>query len=677
MPQKRSQANPFEDLTWGDVEEWAGSSIVSRGRSYQRGHRVQELARTPKGGLVAWVLGTHRYATEVESKDKQLTSSCTCPYWTTCKHAVAVVLEYLECLKQKKEVPTAAERDRRLKLLREQAEERESWEAEREEWDEDDYDEDEYGEDEEDAAPVRATARHVIKPRTDALTTFLKQQSKEQLIALLQEQARRSPTVRQDLQDKSNLSSGSVKKLVKSVREQINELGDEPGWNGDGEDDWGGGGAGGDYSRIRKHLEALLAAGHADEVVDLGEELLETGTRRVETTDDEGETGEGIASCLDIVFRALPQSSLSPVEQMLWVIEAKLEDEYDLCRGAEAFWTQQHAAADWNIVADKLASRLQQSKTTKNGDSFSRNYRRDNLSNWLIRALKHAGRQREVIPLCEREAEETGSYVRLVNSLREAKRWADAEQWIHKGIAATQKQLPGIATQLRTALRELRERQKNWPWVAAFYAEEFFQHPGAHTFLELQKVATKAGAWPAVRAAIMNYLETGELSQTPKRTKKGQTIPPWPLPETGLPAPPERQRSPAPMTDALIDIAIAEKKPDEVIRWYDQRKPRPVSGWGWGYGGSDETRIAEAVVDAYPDRAIAIWKKIAEGQIAVTQVRAYETAAGYLRKVQRVLKKLKREQEWNEYLAALRQANKRKPRCVEILDGLGGRRIID
>jgi uncharacterized Zn finger protein len=72
-----------------------------------------------------------------------------------------------------------------------------------------------------------------------------------------------------------------------------------------------------------------------------------------------------------------------------------------------------------------------------------------------------------------------------------------------------------------------------------------------------------------------------------------------------------------------------------------------------------------------------MWKKIAEGQIAVTQVKAYETAASYLRKIQRVLKKLHKEQEWTTYLAELRQANARKPRLVEILDGLAGRRIIE
>ena len=85
---------------------------------------------------------------------------------------------------------------------------------------------------------------------------------------------------------------------------------------------------------MRDRLEALLAQGHADAVVDVGEELLEAGTRQVEMSHDEGETGEEIASCLDIVFRALSHSSRSPAEQMRWAVEADLSDDYELCRGA-------------------------------------------------------------------------------------------------------------------------------------------------------------------------------------------------------------------------------------------------------------------------------------------------------------------------------------------------------
>src|SRR2546426_9751421 len=113
MAQKRAKTDPFEDLTWDDLEEWAGAAIVSRGRSYQRGHRVQNLARS-ETGLVAWVLGTHRYATVVEVEDGELTSFCTCPYWDTCKHAVAVVLGYLEGLEHKKKDAPGTRRGRRV-----------------------------------------------------------------------------------------------------------------------------------------------------------------------------------------------------------------------------------------------------------------------------------------------------------------------------------------------------------------------------------------------------------------------------------------------------------------------------------------------------------------------------------------------------------------------------------
>lgn len=129
-----------------------------------------------------------------------------------------------------------------------------------------------------------------------------------------------------------------------------------------------------------------------------------------------------------------------------------------------------------------------------------------------------------------------------------------------------------------------------------------------------------------------------------------------------------------PMTDTLIDIAIAEKRPDEVLRWYDQRKPRSRS---WDSGWFAEDRIAEAVMGTYPDRAVAIWKTLAEAQIALTKPKAYEDAAGYLRKIHRLLKQRGKEEDWPRYLAALRRANERKRRLVQILDTLAGRRIME
>ena len=115
MAEKRKMKDPFADLGWADLNRWAGGKIVGRGRGYQRDGAVEALARTSGGGLIAWVDGTRRYATLVErDAGGGLLSTCTCPFEGACKHAVAVVLEYLECLEQGNPVPRARANDERF-----------------------------------------------------------------------------------------------------------------------------------------------------------------------------------------------------------------------------------------------------------------------------------------------------------------------------------------------------------------------------------------------------------------------------------------------------------------------------------------------------------------------------------------------------------------------------------
>jgi uncharacterized Zn finger protein len=172
----------------------------------------------------------------------------------------------------------------------------------------------------------------------------------------------------------------------------------------------------------------------------------------------------------------------------------------------------------------------------------------------------------------------------------------------------------------------------------------------------------------------MHYLETGKLPRSSRRAANNRAIPAWPLPESGLTDDADRRYLRFPIVDTLIPIAVAEKRPDEILRWYDQRKPE-VSGWGW-YGVHDD-QIAEAIVQTYPERALGIWKKLAEASIAETQTRAYEQACAYLRKLRDLLQQLGRTREWQSYVANLRQVNARKRRLLELLDDLEGRRIID
>ncbi len=175
-----------------------------------------------------------------------------------------------------------------------------------------------------------------------------------------------------------------------------------------------------DYSEIRSELEKRLKAGHADEVVALGEELLSTGTRLVEESHDATEIHMGVTDCMPVVVQALDQSSMAPASRLAWAMDAVLKDKYALCEAFAQYLHRQHPKAAWDALAEHLLTPLKSSKPAKGADPFRCNFARDRLSDWTIHALERAGRSREIIPLCEAEAKATGRYDRLVARLMAA-----------------------------------------------------------------------------------------------------------------------------------------------------------------------------------------------------------------------------------------------------------------
>jgi uncharacterized Zn finger protein len=256
----------------------------------------------------------------------------------------------------------------------------------------------------------------------------------------------------------------------------------------------------------------------------------------------------------------------------------------------------------------------------------------------------------------------TGRYDRLVQRLMAARRYEDAEKWIKEGLRAIGEKWPGLGAGLRDKLREIRALEQNWPVVAALRVEEFVRHPSLQAFTDCRKASVKAKAWPQVRESLLRYLETGELPWK----QKG-----WPLPESGLEQPEADQHNRFPLISDLIDIAILEKKPDQVLKWYDQR-PQGRFGCPW----LDEDAIADAVQVQAPERAVAIWKNKAERLIAQVQPKAYQEAVKFLRKAGAVMAKQNQQAQWDQYLGSLRETHARKRRLLEVLDGLDEKPIM-
>ncbi len=533
-------------------------------------------------------------------------------------------------------------------------------------------------------APGKSGMRLTRADWDQKIRAHVEQKSREDLAGLVWALIERFPEIRQEYQERITLAEGDVDQLVVAARRELRSVTAEFGWR----NHWKREGHTPNYDRLKHRLERLAELGHGDHVVELGRELISRGMEQVGQSNDEGETATAIADCMSVLFDALAKSSLAAPDKILYAIDACLLDEYDIVGDAAgrtlgAKWD----AADWSEVADRLQQRLKKAPSGKGRDSFMRDYQRERLSQYVLVALERAGRGNELLAVYEAEARETDSFQRLVDYLIAQKKYPDAERWACEGIAKTLPIYPGIAAGLAKSLCELARRKKQWDIVAAHAACDFFNRPSSDLFQELETAAKRAKCLVPVRAAALRFLESGvaAISVVVDDTSRNQlTIDPaWPLPLPTYLAPLMSERppnkSPRPRYDVLLDMAIKNKRPDEVLRWYEAETAstkQTLRGPHFLGDYFDSDRVAKAIAAAYPQRALEIYRLKLDAHLRQASKPAYEACAACLRKMRPIYKSLDQEDHWSELVADIRHNYRNRPRFMEILDRLEGRKIV-
>ena len=137
---------------------------------------------------------------------------------------------------------------------------------------------------------------------------------------------------------------------------------------------------------------------------------------------------------------------------------------------------------------------------------------------------------------------------------------------------------------------------------------------------------------------------------------------------------------------ALIDIHLAAGDVGEALAELAKREgnsarggassgPRPSSGWGspgWESAeGGPEARLAAAAETSQPKAAAAIYRTLAERQIAGRQRSAYREAAAFLARVKAILEATDRSAAWQIEISELRARHKTLRALREELDAVG------
>jgi uncharacterized Zn finger protein len=594
-----------------------------------------------------------------------------------------VVAEYLKLLGEDAEIPAADPDDERWSMLSGEDDEADDDDFEADDVETDSDEGDNYEEKHKPrrmhSSGVGSRARQVTD---DKIRKHIDAKSREELAALVWSLTERFPELREEFRDRIALGEGDVERLVTQTRQELKRVASESGWR----NNWTGEGHTPDYSRLKHRLERLLELGHPDAVVRLGPEIMTLGMEQIGQSNDEGETAEALGECISVIFQAVAASSLPPARKLLFVIDAHLRDDYGVMDNVQDVVLEMPVEqAAWSEVADLLAQRLK--TPVKEGDPFHRRYQRDRISHWLIDALKKARRESEILAVCEREARATDSYERLVKLLVDEKRYDESEHWAVEGIEKTASKLPGIAANLGKLMGEAARLRGQLEIVAAHAAWEFFERPGREKFNELMTAAAKANCQDSVRGFARGFLEIGVspfFSVPHKGIRELEVRKDWPLPVPAYLLPLFRHAAAShtsdhPYYEVLIDMAIADQRHDEVLRWYDalragQKQQRGISSW---MGGSDYAdRVAAAVADSHPDRSLEIYRQRVDDNLQRAHVSAYEAVAVYLRKMHPILQSLHREAEWTKKIAEIRLRYRNRPRFMETLDKLDSRPIL-
>ena len=506
----------------------------------------------------------------------------------------------------------------------------------------------------------------------DSLHKHLACLPKQKLFELLAEISEKYPSVNEYLYEKYGIAMSEVEVLINSIRTEIARKIKNPELDYDSEYYFL------DCSGMKKDLEALLELGYADTLLEIGQELFSSGSEFADGYDDEyGSGATSIASCMQVVFEALPRSSLSPFDRMLYAVDLKIKDEFELCMGFSEFWEKQLLSTEvWKKLAEQLKARLPGYSYPEPADC-GYFYSTDKaelkrLMDLTVNAFDRAGLQEEVIALCEEEAEKRNDYVRLINYLLSKGERERAVEWIRKGTNRTRNSIPGITTDLRMILCQVLEKERNWLQAASLRAEDFFREPDISTYMVLKSTAGFAGVWDDVQKTAMHYLMTGEMPYNELEytgDKWNRPVIPGVLPPSGAYDNPRRKSIKFPHAPVLLEVAIAEKEPDNVLRWYNWLLKSEKGKWAKAFY---EIKVANAVFETYPEMAVEAWKKEAEALIAETKAKYYDYAAVYLKKIRDVMQKQGKAQEWAGYIEELRKANRRKRRLMQILDDVLG-----
>ena len=212
-------------------------------------------------------------------------------------------------------------------------------------------------------------------------------------------------------------------------------------------------------------------------------------------------------------------------------------------------------------------------------------------------------------------------FIQVTEAMVELDRDADALTWALRGIAETD---GSQVAQLHDLAAGVYQRRDALSEIVALRWEQHRRMASATTYSLLRQAAEATGKWDSERAGARAVLEVQDLG-------------------------------------GLVDALLADGEPE--------------AAWGvtevnpdWDPGEQRWKRLAKTREMSHPAQAMAVYLRLADGELAHTGRPYYQRAASLLGKARLAADVAGQQRAFADHLVALREQFRRRPALIEILD---------
>lgn len=489
---------------------------------------------------------------------------------------------------------------------------------------------------EEGGAPESETGRRTAKPTVtmDDVRALLEQEDKGALVDMVMAQITEDDDLRERLllraarRTTKGLDAGAFSQALSDAIEH----GEFVEWDGVH-----------DYARrvnkVVDSVQELLDEGFAREVIELAEHglrLIEQALGQVD--DSDGEVGSIAARLQETHLAACQKAKPDPEDLARRLFEWELRSDWEVFSGAAASYRDvlgEKGLAAYRQLAEERWSKIP--ALGPNDEKKSWEHDRYAITHVMETLAGLSGDIEEQVRIKTRDLSSAYQFLRIAEIYRGARNRDKALEWAERGVKAFP---TGTDSRLREFLADEYHRQKRHDEAMALIWAEFSEGPDLEHYKLLKAHADRIGQWPAWREKALDAIR-----KSISDLKRGRAKDRW-----------------------LGYGRVDNSQLVEVFLWEGENEAAWKEATAGGCADPLWLKLAARREKEHPEDAIAVYRKRIEPIIDRKNNPAYEEAVRLLRKVASLMKRLAREQEFAEYLAAIRLKHKPKRNFIKLLD---------